>query len=106
MKKSQGRKVKKTVAKKAVSKLKKLAKNVKRKVSKAKGKKAQGFLKNAKKKVNALKKKSSRTLSRATKSIYATEQDIVKYVKENPVKSLSTVALVGLVAGFVSRLKK
>jgi ElaB/YqjD/DUF883 family membrane-anchored ribosome-binding protein len=64
------------------------------------------FLKNTRKKVDALKKSSSRTLTRAKNKVYATEKEIVKYVKENPVKSASSVALVALIAGFVSRFRK
>jgi ElaB/YqjD/DUF883 family membrane-anchored ribosome-binding protein len=103
MPKAQGRTVKKAVSKitkKVVSKSKKLAKSKKKATPK------NSILKNATKKVNTFKKKSLKTLSRAKKSAYATEKEIEKYVKENPIKSVSSLALVALIAGFVAKLKK
>lgn len=110
MKKTQGRNVQKAApktAKKVTKGVKKLAKAATAATArKVKNVKAKSKLSPAKKKINALKTQSSKTLKRAKNKIVHTEEEIFNYVKENPVKSISTVALVGLIAGFVSRLRK
>ena len=105
MKKNQGKKVTKAatkIAKKSVDKAKKLSKNIK----KVKDRKIKGLVGSAKKRIDAVKKQSLKTLKRAKNKVVVTEQEIAHYVQENPVKSISTVALVGLIAGFLSRFKK
>ncbi len=109
MKKAQGRKVQKAASKtskKVTNGTKKLAKAAATTARKVKSKKTKSALSTAKKKINALKSQSSKTLKRAKNKIVHTEEEIFNYVKENPVKSISTVALVGLIAGFVSRMRK
>ena len=108
MKKNQGRKVKKAVAKiskKAASNAKKTTKRAKKNVRVVKAK-SRTLRANAKKKLNNIKKNSSKALDYAKEKVYVTEDEIMGYVKKNPVKSLSAVALTGLIAGFVTYLYK
>jgi len=103
---NQGKKVKKATAKISKKAIQKVIKKAKKSAPKLKTKKTQSLFANAKKKMNAVKKQSSKTLKLAKHKIYATEEEIKHYVKENPIKSISSVALVGLIAGFISRFKK
>lgn len=97
-------------SKKVASKAKKLPKNVKKIVAKtkvkAKVKKAKSFMDNSKKTMNDFTKQSSKTLTRAKNKFYVAEQEVVKYVKENPIKSITTLSLVALITGFVAKMKK
>jgi|GEM_PF-4287591 len=104
MKKAQGRANQKKVAKiakKAVSKTKKLSAGAKKTTAKVKTK-ARNLLGSAKKQLKDLKKKSSNGLKQAKKTIHASEDEIMDYVKENPIKSLSALALTSLIAGFIA----
>jgi ElaB/YqjD/DUF883 family membrane-anchored ribosome-binding protein len=101
MKKSQGKKVKKALTK--ISK--KTANSAKKKARQSKGR-VSNLLGRTRKKLNAIRKKSTKTLSHAKDKIYATEKEVLEYVKQNPVKSMSAVALAGLITGFLSRFKK
>ncbi len=109
MKKTQGRKVKNSItslSKKAAKDAKKITRRAKAETSKVKAQ-TRGLLGKAKKKLSALRKSSSKTLHRAKHKAHATEEEIMHYVKKNPVKSMSVVALTGLIAGFItSRYKK
>ncbi len=107
MKKTQGR----AIQKKPAKTLKKVSGGTKKVISKAKTKvkpkvkpksKTQNLLTNAKKKLKTLTKTSSKNIRQATNKLYATEQEIMHYVKENPVKSISAVALTALIAGFIA----
>jgi ElaB/YqjD/DUF883 family membrane-anchored ribosome-binding protein len=106
---TKGRKIQKAVAKlskKGVSSAKKISNRAKGKADKVKIK-TRNVLGTTKKKLNAMKKKSFISLPRAKKKIYATEEEIMDYVKDNPIKSISAVALTGLIAGFLTyRYKK
>jgi len=87
-------------------------KNVKRKKSKTSSKaktpksktklsakkvknKTRQLLAKTKNKLNNLKKNSS-------KHLHATEEEILHYVKKNPIKTASAMALTSLIAGFIS----
>lgn len=98
MLKTKGKKAKKVkrTAKAAVRKTKKVLAKTNTSKMKIKAKKMLG---NAKKKLTNLTKKSA-------KNVHIAEEEISKYVKENPIKSLSVVALTGLIAGFLARSKK
>lgn len=108
MKNTPAKKVKKAttkLSKKAALAAKKVTATAKKKTSKAKVK-SKSLLGKARKKLTAFKKTSSNALHNAKDKVYATEEEILDYVKENPVKSVSALALAGLIAGFVSRFKK
>lgn len=95
----------KKVVKKATSKVKKVATKAKKVTRKAKGQ-ASGLMGNFKKRLNTLKDQSSKALHNAKDKAYDVEEEIMDYVKKNPIKTLSAAALTGLIAGFVARLKK
>lgn len=105
MLKTKGKKAKKVkrTAHAAVRKTKKVL--AKTNTAKMKNK-AKKMLGNAKKKLKDLTKKSAKNLSYAKDKVHVAEEEISKYVKENPIKSLSVVALTGLIAGFLARSKK
>lgn len=84
--------------------IKKVAKRAKKSVSKIKAKK-NNLLGNAKNNLTKLKKKSSKALTKVKNKVHATEKDIVRYVKENPIKSYSTVALTALITGYLAYRK-
>jgi ElaB/YqjD/DUF883 family membrane-anchored ribosome-binding protein len=108
MKKAQVRKAQKAinkVSKKTAKIAKKGANGVSKKLAKAKNK-TSSMLASSKSKLKAMKKTSVKTLRNAKNKIQSTEEDIVAYVQKNPVKSASVVALVALIGGYVSRLKK
>lgn len=101
MKGTQARKAQKAVKKISKKAVKKIAK----KTTKAKAK-TRSMLGAAKKKLKNMRTKSSKALHNAKGRIHAAEADIVDYVKENPIKSVSAVALTALIAGFIARYKK
>ncbi len=91
-----------TATKKKVKKISKKATTLKKKATKG----LTGYMAKASKKLNAMKKTSAKALKKAKKSMYNTEEQIVAYVKENPIKTASAVALTALIAGYVSRYHK
>jgi len=101
MKKTQGRVSQKKVrsTSKKSSNLKKLANGKTPNKIKAK---TRSLLGTAKKKLNALKKKSAKSLKNTKKNVHTTEKEIMKYVKENPIKSYSAMALSALIAGYIA----
>ena len=109
MKKTSGRKAKKAVnkgLKQASAVSKKGAKKAKKAAKKLKTK-GKSLLKKAKNKINLMKKSSAKSLSKTKDKVYAAEEEIADYVKANPVKSVSAVALTALITGFLtSRFRK
>ncbi len=93
-------------SKKAAAGVKKVTSRAKKTTDKVK-ENAQNLLVNAKKKIKDIQKQSSKTLRSAKDKVYATEKEVMNYVKKNPVKSFSAVALTALITGFIaSRNKK
>lgn len=95
------------------AKAKKLAKAVKKTSNKIKAKakknvtaKGKSLLKSLKGKLKHVKGDSSKALNKVKVKAIKMEDEIADYVKANPIKSVSAVALTALIAGFLSRLKK
>jgi ElaB/YqjD/DUF883 family membrane-anchored ribosome-binding protein len=95
-----------TKAKKVVAKAVKKAPAKAKKVAKKVGSGAKNLLATVRKKMKSATRSSGKMLGNAKHKAEDFQGEIVDYVKANPVKSASTVALVALIAGYVARMKK
>ena len=66
--------------------------------------KAEKIMETAKSKLDDAKDKSAEALHETKDKADELQNEIVKYVKENPIKTISAAALVALIAGFVTRV--
>jgi ElaB/YqjD/DUF883 family membrane-anchored ribosome-binding protein len=94
-----------TKPKSTASKIVKKAGSKVKRMSKAKTK-AKSLMTNMKGKLKNSKKSAGKALRKMKVKAEHTEEEILHYVKSNPIKSISAVALTALIAGFLSRTKK